>query len=229
MEFIEKYLNYNDMDDKNKNDFITEIMKLSYKTISTQQQKLPIEYREDFIGDTILIVVEILSLKKFKFMFFENKDDFYNELLKESKQKIYFKNFVKDKMKDIIINDLIYKKEFVYQVYDKYMSYTFLCKFKAYLDKLIYYLYISYCNKIHSSYLNTQTQEIVSNNSYYLPKIDVKIEFCYLSKEEKQLLQLFLKSKTKIRKSDLSAIYHCSYKSINSKLNKLKEKLNFYL
>ena len=218
---INKYYTYNCLTDKEKGNIINEVIKLSHKTIKLYKDKLDFSIHEEFFSDVLYGIVEIFSLQVFKFSFYKSKEELFISINSNSRLKQYYKRFVKEKY-DIIIEDYIYSKEFVYQYFEEYRSYTFLCKFKSYINVAIKNIYSSFIqNKNNKIVYLDDINKVFNNHLIVDGNFNLAVNMLYLSKEEKKLITLF----TKTNKNKVIKKLKCSNQTLNKKLKVIKDKI----
>lgn len=199
---ITKYFSYNYLTDVEKGNIIEEILKLSNKTITYYKQQLDYPIHEEFIADICLEIVTIFSMQIFKFIFYRSKEELYITINNDSTQRQYYKRFIKEKY-DVLINEYIFSKHFIFQCFEDYRTYTFLCKFKAYINNAIRNIYKSKIESKNNKIIYVDDITNIHNLGYvFNDNINLTASMLYLTDLELKIFTLFTNN-TSITKKEI--------------------------
>ncbi len=181
-------------------------------------------YKDDFIQDITLLILENIKNKNFRFYNFPSYDRYRNDLINNKFNNMnLINNFFKNNYKiDTVKNEIILTKQF----YKKLMKYSYQCSYIAYVKKIIKNEWIRY-SKIKNQFLSN-TVELTNEIINYVGVKDDKIPtinlHSYLSEDEYNLLNLY-NIKTQ---SEISKEFHITQQSVSYRLNKIRKKLKSY-
>ncbi|MCI5746062.1 MAG: hypothetical protein MR270_07275, partial [Erysipelotrichaceae bacterium] len=148
-------------------------------------------YKDDFIQDITLLILENIKNKNFRFYNFPSYDRYRNDLINNKFNNMnLINNFFKNNYKiDTVKNEIILTKPF----YKKLILYSYQCSYIAYVKKIIKNERIRY-SKIKNQFLSN-TVELTNEIINYVGVKDEKIPtinlHSYLSEDEYNLLNLY--------------------------------------
>ena len=224
---VDKYYKYNSMSDSEKGQFILELLRISSKQINLYQNKLNFFMKEDFYNDVMLEIINIVQKQKFKSEFGYTKEKLYNTILENVKMKKYYLNFINDSFHSMSKSKDIYTKNFIFSIYEEYKKYTFLCKFKAYINKSVENVYHKYRIDKYNRYYKIEPLSSVVMNNYYVnnDNIHCLVDTYYLSHFEKKLLSCFIKENKILNQCEVAKEIGVNNRKISKAIIHIRNKL----
>ena len=224
---IRRYYKYNSMSDSEKGKFILELLKISNKQISLYQNKLNFFMKDDFYNDVMLEIINIVQNQKFKLEFNYTKEKLYFTILENEKMKKYYLNFIIDCYYSVSKNEKIYTKNFVFSIYEEYKNYTFLCKFKAYINKSVENIYHRYRIDKYNRYYKIEPLSSIIVNSYYVNNDNVlcMVDIYYLNCFERKLLSCFIKENKILTQCEVAKELGINNRKVSKEIINIRNKL----
>lgn len=218
------YLNFEKLNENEKYNFICFILKKCDYVITIYRKNLGDFYKDDFIQDISLLILENIKNKNFRFYNFPSYYRYRNDLINNKFNNMnLINNFFKNNYKiNTVKNEIILTKQF----YKKLMKHSYQCSYIAYVKKIIKNEWIRY-SKIKNQFLSN-TVELTNEIINYIGVKDDKIStinlYSYLSKDEAKLIKLYNKKK----QNEIAKEFHITQQSVSYRLNKIRKKLKSY-
>ncbi len=223
------YFNFNNLSDEEKGTFILYILNECKYDINMYQYNLGEYYKEDFLQDISLLILDKIKNKCFKFYFYKSYKDYRKNILSDKNKNISFvyayleKGYLKENGLLIVNKEqIILSKDF----YIKFKEYSFERKLIAYIRKIVKHKWIKYTSK-----KNEFLKHTVELTSYLIDSVSVNdnlVSFIagisYLSDDDKKLLKLFSRKS----QSEIAKEFHITQQSVSYRLNKIRKKLKSY-
>lgn len=223
------YYNFDNLSDEEKGNFIIYILNECKYDINMYQYNLGDYYKEDFLQDISLLILNKISDKSFNFHFYTSYKDYRKNILSDKNNNVSFvyayleKGYLKEKR--ILIENkeqIILSKDF----YKKFKEYSFERKFIAYIKKIIKHKWVKYTSKKNEFLKHTVelTSHLIDSVSINDNLVVFLAGMSYLSDDDKKLLKLFSKKS----QSEIAKEFHITQQSVSYRLNKIRKKLKSY-
>ena len=223
------YYNFNNLSDEEKGNFILYILSECKYDINMYQYNLGEYYKEDFLQDISLLILNKISDKSFKFYFYTSYKDYRKNILSDKNKNVSFvyayleKEYLKEK-ESLMVNkeQIILSKDF----YKKFKEYSFERKFIAYIKMITKHKWMKSSIKKNEFLKHTVelTSHLIDSMSINDNLVAFLARLSYLSEDDKKFLKLF----TRKSQSEIAKEFHITQQSVSYRLNKIRKKLKSY-